>query len=421
MDGFNPTNWPMFPRNFRALCDEKGIKAFIEEGEEKVCRYISQDAIIDAIIDYSFTNLSHIPSAQLTHDEATNCFKIWRALSPEVTFEILPVAQKGEDVRCWHRLPFNFEEVNPEKTPTFNELFSRTSNAEALKTWIGSLFQKDSDRQQYVWIYGEGNNGKGALARFLHRIMGPSYCAQQPPTYGDKFWTAGLLGSRLVVFADCSDASFPTTGLFKSITGGDLQKIEEKGKQPYSAELFCKMLFLSNEKPTLSGGMADKRRAIYCEMEAINTKPMATSLYDKLLYDEGPYFLAECVALYKKHCPYHDAIPVDILKLEDLIEHNEETYSVLFEKYFAFTSDEEKKKNERAFVTPRRIQEILDEANLSFKQKRAFHEFLLRYHVRRVRVKIKENLQWRYLGMREKTMKEKELDSQENNGKPDAF
>jgi len=421
MNGKNFCKWPDFEKNFHVVSDEKGVKAIIEERADKICRYVSDDAVIDAITKYCYKHLAHDPEAQLTQDEARCCFKLWRSLTQDFEEEIVPVAQKSEDILCWHRLNFDLE---PGPTPTFDEMMARASNSLALKCWIGSLFEKNSDRQQYVWIYGDGNNGKGALARFLYRVMGPSYCAQQPPTEGDRFWTSGILGKRLVVFADCNDYNWPTTGLFKSITGGDFVKIEEKGKQPYTAELNCKMLFLSNTAPNLSGGTSDVRRAIYSAFEPINVKPIAAKTYDDLLLQEASAFLRQCFDLYKEFCPDHSSVPVDIQGLEEIIDANEEQYHTIFNKYFVASDDESRVLRERNYVSPGKFQDVLKIEKLTeFKKQRAFFSYMERnFGVVKKRVKLDGDRQVnRYVGARNKTAQEKERDRVEDGEEPSRF
>ena len=151
-------------------------------------------------------------------------------------------------------------------TPTWDLIISRMSNADAFTAWVGSLFDETSYQQQYVWLHGKGNEGKGCINRFLMRVFGPAYCAKQPKERGDKFWTHDLLGKRLVVFPDCNDSAFVASGLFKSMTGGDPIPVEAKGEMAYTTRLAAKYLIISNERPDLSSETADRRRIIYCEM-----------------------------------------------------------------------------------------------------------------------------------------------------------
>ena len=69
--------------------------------------------------------------------------------------------------------------------------------------------------------------------------MGKCYAAESIPDKKNRFWTWGLVSKRLVVFSEGekSEASFPSSGYFKSLTGGDSVRIEEKNGGIYSMPL----------------------------------------------------------------------------------------------------------------------------------------------------------------------------------------
>ncbi len=212
----------------------------------------------------------------------------------------------------------------PGPTPTWDDLLSRASAPEALCAYLGSLFVDASDRQQYLWIYGEGNDGKGSLFRFLHRCFGVAFGNEYVPEGKDKFWTAGLLNKRIVIFPDCNEYGFITTGLFKSLTGGDPVRMEFKGKQSFTALINTKFIYGSNERPKISGERSDLRRLIYCEMKSWVGD--ADSNYESRLWDEGGAFIHKCLEAYKKASPQHAAIVVDQDRLSALASDTEEVF-----------------------------------------------------------------------------------------------
>lgn len=410
MNGYNFTSWPEFTNEFHVASDATGVKRCIEVDGDKVCRYVGDDRIVDSILHYCHEVLAvRVHEAKISYTEALGVFKLWKALTKSIDVEsIEPIAQKDEDVLCWHRLPFNFAKEK-EETPFFDEMFSRITNAPAIKAFIGSLFFKESDRQQYVWIYGRGSNGKSALARFLHDVFGPTYSSQQPPAFGDRFWLSGILGARLVVFPDCNDGAFPTTGLFKSITGSDSQRIEEKGKPTYTAKLNCKIMFFSNETPSLSGINADRRRAIYSEISPITSAPMATNRYQSILWNEAPGFIYDCIETYRELSPNHDTLPTDTSNLDDIVTEHEEPEQILFDKYFyAIGKDVLAKamngdKTKIAFVTPDKLLGILKEDNprLQSAEVNKFKRFMEnRYGIKAMKVFCDNGVRSRrYLGV----------------------
>jgi phage/plasmid-associated DNA primase len=145
-------------------------------------------------------------------------------------------------------------------------------------------------------MYGQGKDGKGTLNRFLARVFGGAFCAKTPPAKGDKFWTFGLIGKRLVSFADCDDTKFVASGLFKSLTGGDPMPVEAKKQMAFTYMPVAKYLFFSNRKPEISSERSDQRRIIYCEFKPADVVDEAG--FQERLWEEGGAFLTNCIVKY---------------------------------------------------------------------------------------------------------------------------
>ncbi len=219
---------------------------------------------------------------------------LWHARSTGRT-EPFPILVWRSDPRAaLHRVAFD-PAPSPAPTPLFDELLGRMTNTAALRAWIGSLFDERSQRQQYVWIYGKGETGKGALVRALKKVLGPVARNGDAPAKGavSQFWTSGLLGTRLAVFADSDQPDFVTTGLFKSLTGEDDVRVEIKGGAILSLNLAVKFLFTSNEKPSLTGNSFDSRRVVYCSVEEPASR-YAGADYEAALGAELADFVSAC-------------------------------------------------------------------------------------------------------------------------------
>lgn len=337
IDG-KPGALPAFPRRFHVVEPEPGRRLVLEEAPGGVVRYVDLDAVSVAILRYTVTELATRSAYKWELRQAEAAAKFWRALAEPID-EPPAVRWADEDGLTFSRLPWTFEpDFNGKRMPLFNELFGRISNAPALAEWIGSLFDEGSDRQQYVWLYGRGQNGKGALMRFLARCLGPAFRSKQPPAPNDDKWTAGLLGARLVTFPDCNAYGFPATGLFKSLTGGDLVDINPKFEKPFTAELRAKFLFSSNERPQLSSETADMRRAVYCEVGPIQGD--ATPGYEARLWEEGGAFLSTCIHNYRTSYPQGGPIRVDTDELAAWVSVVEEDFAALVEEHLVIGTDE---------------------------------------------------------------------------------
>lgn len=331
--------------HYRVIEPSPGARLIIEEIEGQV--------LVERPIEYLANQLigwmteQRVPEWFLTFRKAKEVAEIWRALCAVTHMrEIKSIRWADEQGLTWQRLPWSRQNG---VAPTWEKLLSRMSNAGAFVAWIGSLFYEESSLHNYVWLHGNGGDGKGAINRFLQRVFGRAYRSKQPPGQENRFWAYDLLGARLVVFPDCQDGGFVSRGLFKSLTGGDPICLEAKGQMSFTASLSAKYLILSNEKPLISSEIADMRRIIYCELEAGEYDPE----FEDKLWKEGGIFLAECIEAYQVLCPRHEPIKGETDQIREWVSTVEEPFEVVFAKYFKLVPE--------GRVLPADMQKILRE------------------------------------------------------------
>ena len=173
-----PNIYPDFPLDFRFIQSDDGVKLPIVVNKQQVCQYVADSYVIDSIVEYAHKELAHM-NTKLTHSQAVECFKMVRSMAPKMKADdISPVNLKTDSGLCWHRLPFDLEDG---PTPVFDEMFSRIDAPKSVMAWIGSLLDPQADLQQYLWIYGDGQNGKSSLSNFLRKVLGPAHRAEQVP------------------------------------------------------------------------------------------------------------------------------------------------------------------------------------------------------------------------------------------------
>ena len=253
------------------------------------------------------------------------------AASMPVVVDVSPVRFLSSPGFCWRRLDFDLAEDAGEHT-ALDGFLSRCSDPQAVGQWIGSLFV-ESPREQYLWLHGEGGDGKSTLVRFLARLLGDGYRSRVVPQPGDRFWTAGVVGASLVAFNDTNNYGFPASGLFKSLTGGDAVQVEEKGKPLKNVTISAKFIFTSNEKPKLSSERADRRRAIYIEVAALPDDERDFNI-DNVLWNDRANIISQCVSLYNRMKTAGGQIKCDLSKLNELISDNEMEFDAVYEKWF---------------------------------------------------------------------------------------
>lgn len=200
---------PPFPHKFHVVEPEDGVRLLVLEKPNRVACYCAQEGLAGAILRYC--NRLGKSRFMLTFDDAKNAAKVWMHTVESIP-EPAAVAELSDERLAFHRLPFDVPRETFDTPPLFEEFLSRCTNRLALAAFIGSLFEPDADRQQYVWIHGAGDNGKGSLAYVLKNVLGRSFHSEtvpDPKRGPNSFWTSAFVGKRLVLFPECSNPQFP--------------------------------------------------------------------------------------------------------------------------------------------------------------------------------------------------------------------
>lgn len=364
--------------------DDAQNRAPVLIGKDNVVKHLGPRAVADYILQYCL-DINHAARMPMTPPYARQAAEFFLSRAPVIQeTHITPVAQKSDKGLCWHRLPWDLPKT-PGPSPTFDEMLSRMDHPELVMAWVGSLLDAKADREQYLWIHGEGLDGKSRFANFLHRVMGPAARAENVPTTQERrFWASGLRGKRLVVFGDCDNGKFAGDGFFKRLTGDDPVRIEEKGVNAMDARLVAKFLFHGNVRPKIGTSRADLRRALIVEMRPVQGAVCATRTYDEKLWDEGAHFLARCIAEYRRVCPDGGKIPLSGEardRVLELAEMNEEVWSPAMSLFRLVPVDTGQIIRDRPHITPAGLSERLQDA-LRWPDHKVqdFKEYLRRKH-----------------------------------------
>lgn len=146
--------------------------------------------------------------------------------------------------------------------PCFDDLIDTMTGSDPLlqeRIWeiIGYILSNDNNAKSFFSFIGPKDTGKSLLANIISGIFLEGAVASCGiGEFGRKFANADFIDKRLVISTDLTDAvvGAAAVGTVKSITGGDLMRLEEKHKKARSGKLTCKLLFGSNfpirtEKP----------------------------------------------------------------------------------------------------------------------------------------------------------------------------
>lgn len=328
---------------FHVLMDERGIRLPVRVMHNGIVRVSSRDEIEAAAKQFFIEEILHVdPYFQWTKaEDSTQAYRqtIMDA-DPIAQEEIVGIAEKSYKGYAYAKLTFDLDQ--PGETPTFDRLFSNmSSNAEAIMMWIGSLFDPESDRSQYVYLYGPGGNGKGRLIHFLTEVLGSAHVPCVAPSQSNaRFFYQPLYNKRLATFSDVNDYKIVMSSEVKTLTGDDYVLVDMKGGAIFKAKVFCKLMFASNHEPQLSSFEHDMRRIIATYMPAIPKDQMIPQReMDARLKAEGPAFLSKCWQMYLEKAKDIGLIPCDRDIAEAIADKAEMDFVDALEQYFVVDPD----------------------------------------------------------------------------------
>lgn len=382
-----PLGWHYFPVKLHRMVDSRGENLAYVEDDRGIVREVS-NAYLNSTIAYYWDKI--LPTGDrpvyLGSVSAGDCDKtrnLWFAMAPAIKRPFPLVTWASDPRPAHHKVAFDPEPV-AELPPLFHDLMERTTNARALMAFIGSIFEEQSFRQQYVWIYGGGRNGKGALIRCLGDLLGSVYASEEAPTGESKHWTWGLLGKRLVVFADCNNASFVTSGRFKSLTGEDKIRVEIKKGAILSLDIPAKYMFTSNARPRVSSTTADMRRIIYSYIAPVSLENEVED-YEEKLAEEFPDFVSACWFAYLEMTAGNPKRKLEVSnddEVMDLARDSEHEYESFVDGYLNVISYPDSTPfNERKYVRPERMKELMSLSGFkSTYEREGVRKYLERVH-----------------------------------------
>lgn len=335
---------PEFPHTFHVIEDHKGERDILKELPGNIVSYVAKTSLLSAIQHYCKHSELIGPQTPATVEHVV---KMWMRITDPIK-QPAYIVDKSYEGLAFARLPFDTT-TYATLTSCFENILKRCDKPNELCAFIGSLFFPEADKQQYLFMYGEGSDSKGTILRFLRQLMPAAVQSTQPPDKGGgRFWNSLLMGKRLIIMPDCEDMSFFGNGRFKSITGGDAVLIEDKGKPGFTDTLDCKFIVASNKKPDITGDISDVRRLIYVEFETVPPAEVKKD-FELVLLKHAQEIISYCKMKYLELCPEHKAIPCEAP--DTLIDDNETFYSSLFHDHFV--------KCEKSFVPAAYVSDYL--------------------------------------------------------------
>lgn len=142
------------------------------------------------------------------------------------------------------------------KIQDFIEFFccgDRELGAVVLAT-LNAILKGRSDLQKFLYLFGSGGNGKGALITLATMLVGPenTHSTNMTDFNENRFECGNIRNKRLVVMTDEDRRAGGKFGTFKAATGGDRLRDEKKGKNA-TTFVFRGFFLIAANSPTFAG------------------------------------------------------------------------------------------------------------------------------------------------------------------------
>jgi putative DNA primase/helicase len=322
---------PILETAFRLLRSPEGLERVFMVNGRNEATFLQVDSHMRQMLHDSLKE-SHgdVPPEWLL-DKA---LRIWRLECKKIAEEPEPFCFKGDDSLCFKRFDWEPEEGTH---PAWDEFLHRLSDPDAFMAFVWSCFVKTNRSRQYLWLRGDGQDGKSVVLGVLSAIFGNAATAinNSHIKSDSRFLFSSFYGKRVVVYPDCKNARFGMTEIVRNCTSGDSVLVEFKNQTPFTAVMRVKLLIGSNCRPEFTAQAADTSRIIYIEVAPTESKDDPD--WHGRLVSELPQFLWACRKTYETHCPRGGDIILSERTKEltgDSVASFEEPFLDLFDTHF---------------------------------------------------------------------------------------
>lgn len=313
----------------------------------------------------------------------------------------LLLARKGERQYCRYRPKYK-----PARGPfpTWESVFRRMQDGEALAAWIGGVESGDYYGRQVPWLHGPaGQDGKSTISKVITReLFGPTRNVISNATVKEnRFLNSFFEDSEIVLYPDANNLHLLRSEAFKTIAGGgaDEAMIEGKGKQGYLGQLRSRLWVCSNYPPSVIDEGFVTSRLLYMFIDKFEGVREAEPIINQRLIDELPAFLYWTRECYSDRCQNDYEIQVNEkvqVAVSRLTEEADVSCDIVFSENWETGSMDEKVK---CSVVHEAVSEAAKLERFTTLDRKNFADYLeRRYGI----VRRKVNGEHYYIGMRKK-------------------
>lgn len=268
---------------------------------------------------------------------------------------------------------FNFYDlhnIHDGDTPGFDMFMQGVDPAsrDTLKAAIYATFDSRCHLNQYIWMHGEGGDGKSSMLMAMAEYAGQSmYCSLNTDSAKSEFGLEETVGKRIVMFPDIQSGLSVKSGIVHKLTGHDPVPINRKNKPHISTVIDCILWMAANSAPDVNfSNKNEARRCIYIklheppievqkkiyflnpdgsfQLDAEGNKMNNGFPLKQMLIDEMPCILFKCKEAFDKRISQSFSV-IRLTQEESAIasdncsDFDDDTLTYYITKTFTFTND----------------------------------------------------------------------------------
>lgn len=163
-------------------------------------------------------------------------------------------------------LPYRFD--IDAKCPHWNNVIAHLMDHDQerinlLQEWAGYLLLPDTGEQKFMFLEGEGGNGKSVFMAAMEAMLGEENCSHVPlENFSDKFQLSGTLGKLANFCTDAPSMDQMAENLIKSFTSGERTQFDRKYLPVMDAYPTARLTVSYNIRPRF----ADRSEGIWRRM-----------------------------------------------------------------------------------------------------------------------------------------------------------
>lgn len=242
---------------------------------------------------------------------------------------------------------FDLEQIKEGDTPDFDGFLDAVvpDCRDSLMAAVYATVFAKSHLNQYIWLHGEGGDGKSSFLNALQKYLGPSLCCSLGQTMNSDFGLEEAVGKRMIILSDVKTGLSVKSQLIHNLTGHDPVSVNRKNRPIITTTLNPVLWIAANDAPDVNFDAANEaRRCLYIKMQtpSIDTLKkfcftddsgnlvrdcngrLINNGYDLTsgLVKEMPAILYKCRKVFEKVCPAPYSVILQQRRQQELAEIN---------------------------------------------------------------------------------------------------